>query len=61
MNFQEAVSAGWTKVQDMMSSAIIMLPNIVLALIVFLVFWFVARGFGFQSDALPEDTAMQGI
>ncbi|MUG92443.1 mechanosensitive ion channel [Scytonema sp. UIC 10036] len=43
MNFQGAVSAAWTKVQGMINSSIIMLPNIVLALIVFVLFCFLAR------------------
>jgi len=37
------VSIAWTKIDGMIKSAIAMLPNIVLALIVFLIFYFAAR------------------
>ncbi|NMG09263.1 mechanosensitive ion channel family protein [Brasilonema sp. UFV-L1] len=43
MNFQKSVSAAWVKLQAMLDGFIIMLPNIVLALIVFALFWFAAR------------------
>lgn len=43
MNFQESVSAVWVKLQKMLDSFIIMLPNIVLALLVFALFWFAGR------------------
>ena len=39
-----AISAAWAKIQAMINGLIVMLPNIVLALIVFALFWFVARG-----------------
>ncbi|MFL9458252.1 mechanosensitive ion channel family protein [Tolypothrix bouteillei VB521301_2] len=37
------ISAAWNKVQSMINSFIILLPNIVLALIVFILFFFIAR------------------
>lgn len=40
MNVQ--ISAAWTKVQDMINTLITLLPNLVLALIVFVIFFFVA-------------------
>ncbi len=43
MSFQESVSAAWDKIQGMLDSFIVMLPNIVLALIVFFIFFFAAR------------------
>lgn len=43
MNFQESVSAAWVKLQKMLDSFIIMLSNIVLALLVFALFWFAGR------------------
>lgn len=43
MNFQTSISAAVDKIQGMINGAIVLLPNIVLALIVFLVFFFVAR------------------
>ena len=39
-----AISKAWDKIQGMINGLIVMLPNIVLALIVFALFWFVARG-----------------
>ena len=39
-----AISKAWDKIQGMINGLIVMLPNIVLALIVFFLFWFVARG-----------------
>jgi len=39
-----AISKAWDKIQGMLNGLIVMLPNIVLALIVFAIFWFVARG-----------------
>jgi small-conductance mechanosensitive channel len=43
MNPQASVSTAWDKIQGMIDSLIIMLPNIVLALIVFAVFFYAAR------------------
>jgi small-conductance mechanosensitive channel len=43
MNSESSVSAAWNKIQGMIDSLIVMLPNIVLALIVFAVFFFAAR------------------
>ena len=43
MNFQASISAAWQKIQGMIDTAIVMLPNIVLALIVFILFFFAAR------------------
>lgn len=45
MNTQEAVTAAWEKIQAMSGSLIVMLPNIVLAVIVFFLFFFAARAF----------------
>jgi small conductance mechanosensitive channel len=45
MNTQEAVTAAWEKIQEMIDSLIVMLPNIVLAAIVFFLFFFAARAF----------------
>jgi small conductance mechanosensitive channel len=45
MNTQEAVTAAWEKIQAMIGSLIVMLPNIVLAVIVFFLFFFAARAF----------------
>lgn len=44
MNPQEAISIAWGKIQAMIEGLIIMLPNIVLAIIVFALFWFAAGG-----------------
>lgn len=43
MNPESSVSAAWEKIQGMIDGLIVMLPNIVLALIVFAVFFFAAR------------------
>lgn len=43
MNFQTAITAAWNKIGGLISGLIIMLPNILLALIVFVLFFFVAR------------------
>lgn len=43
MNLQASVSAAWAKIQGMVNGLIILLPNIMLALIVFAVFFFAAR------------------
>jgi len=43
MNLQASVSAAWAKIQGMINGLIVLLPNIVLALIVFVVFFFAAR------------------
>jgi small-conductance mechanosensitive channel len=45
MNLQEAVSTAWAKVQAMIDGAIVMLPNLVLAVVVFFIFYLAARGF----------------
>lgn len=39
----ESVSTAWEKIQAMTNSLIVLLPNLVLALIVFAVFWFAAK------------------
>ena len=44
MNPESSVSAAWNKLQGMINGLIVMLPNIVLALIVFALFFFAARG-----------------
>lgn len=43
MNLQTSISTAWDKIQGMINSLIIMLPNIVLAAIVFALFFFAAR------------------
>lgn len=43
MNLQTSVSTAWGKIQAMIDSLIVLLPNIVLALIVFALFFFAAR------------------
>lgn len=43
MNFQASIAAAWAKIQGLIDSFIVLLPNIVLALIVFLLFFFAAR------------------
>src|ERR687886_2817687 len=43
MNLQESVSTAWGKIQAMLNGLIIMLPNMVLAVIVFAIFYFAAR------------------
>lgn len=45
MNLQEAVSTAWAKVQAMIDGLIVMLPNFVLAVIVFALFYAVAKTF----------------
>ncbi|AFZ18059.1 mechanosensitive ion channel family protein [Allocoleopsis franciscana] len=44
MNPQESVSTAWGKMQAMLDGLIVMLPNIILAVIVFAIFFFTARG-----------------
>jgi len=43
MNIQEAITAAWNKIGGLVNGFIIMLPNIILALIVFVAFFFAAR------------------
>jgi len=43
MNFGESVSVAWDKIQGMIDGFIVLLPNVVLALIVFTLFFFAAR------------------
>ena len=43
MDIQAAITAAWQKIGGQIDSFIIMLPNIVLAVIVFFIFFFVAR------------------
>lgn len=45
MNLQEAVSTAWAKVQAMLDGLIVMLPNLVLAVIVFALFYAAAKAF----------------
>ncbi|HEY9666609.1 MAG TPA: mechanosensitive ion channel family protein [Coleofasciculaceae cyanobacterium] len=42
-NTQETVTTAWDKIDAMIDSLVLMLPNIVLGLIVFVIFWFIAR------------------
>lgn len=43
MNFQTAITAAWNKIGGLIETLIIMLPNILLALIVFALFFFAAH------------------
>jgi small-conductance mechanosensitive channel len=43
MSFQESIAAAWAKIGGLLDGFIVMLPNIFLALIVFILFFFVAR------------------
>jgi small conductance mechanosensitive channel len=43
MNFQESIAAAWAKIVGLINNFILILPNLVLALIAFLVFFFAAR------------------
>lgn len=43
MSAQTSVSTAWEKVQSMSNSVIVLLPNLILAIIVFFVFFFLAR------------------
>ncbi len=43
MGLQASISAAWAKMQEMYKSLILLLPNIVLALLVFIIFFFAAR------------------
>jgi small conductance mechanosensitive channel len=43
MNFQESIAAAWANIGGMLNGFIVLLPNIVLAAIAFIAFFFVAR------------------
>ncbi len=43
MNFQTSITAAWNKIQGMIDGLIVLLPNTILAIIVFIVFFFAAR------------------
>lgn len=43
MDIQSAVTAAWAKIGGLIESLIVMLPNIVLAIVVFIAFFFAAR------------------
>ena len=43
MNIQAAITAAWNKIGGLIDGLIIMLPNVALALIVFIIFFFAAR------------------
>ncbi|MCT7951644.1 mechanosensitive ion channel family protein [Ancylothrix sp. C2] len=43
MTFQTSVATAWQKVQNMGNSLIVLLPNLILATIVFFIFFFIAR------------------
>ncbi|MBW4619614.1 MAG: hypothetical protein KME17_09685 [Cyanosarcina radialis HA8281-LM2] len=43
MNFQEAIAAAWAKIDGLIDGFILILPNMVLAAIVFIAFFFAAR------------------
>lgn len=43
MNIQAAISAAWNKIGGLIESLIVMLPNIILAIVVFAAFFFAAR------------------
>lgn len=42
-NTQESVTTAWGKIDAMIDGFVLLLPNIVLGLIVFVIFWFLAR------------------
>lgn len=44
MNLEASITAAWQKIQGMVDGLIVMLPNVFLALIVFVIFIVVARG-----------------
>jgi len=43
MNFQTSITAAWNKIQGMIDGLVVLLPNTILAIIVFIVFFFAAR------------------
>lgn len=43
MSFQESIAAAWAKITGLLNGFIVMLPNIFLAIIVFILFFFAAR------------------
>jgi small-conductance mechanosensitive channel len=43
MSFQESIAAAWAKITGLLDGFIVMLPNIFLAIIVFILFFFAAR------------------
>ena len=43
MSAQTSISTAWEKVQSMSNSVIVLLPNLILAIIVFSIFFFIAR------------------
>jgi small conductance mechanosensitive channel len=43
MNLQESIAAAWAKIEGLIDRFILMLPNLVLAIIVFIAFFFAAR------------------
>ncbi len=45
MDLQATLSTAWDKIEGMIKGAILLLPNLVLALIVFAIFFFAARAF----------------
>jgi small conductance mechanosensitive channel len=54
MNIQEAISEAWAKVEGMIDSSIIMLPNLVLACFIFVLFWFLGRAVRFLVKRLTR-------
>lgn len=61
MNPETSVGPVWNKVQGMINGAIILLPNIVLALIVFALFFSLRGGLNCWSSALPAGIGRRGI
>ncbi|BAU64156.1 MscS Mechanosensitive ion channel [Stanieria sp. NIES-3757] len=43
MNYQESIAAAWAKIEGLIDGFIVLVPNLVLAAIVFVVFFFTAR------------------
>jgi hypothetical protein len=43
MSFQESIAAAWSKITGLINGFIVMLPNIALAIIVFIALFFAAR------------------
>ncbi|MCA1991320.1 MAG: mechanosensitive ion channel family protein [Coleofasciculus sp. S288] len=53
-NTQETVTTAWGKIDNMIDGFVLMLPNIVLGLIVFALFWLIARAIKFLVRRLTR-------
>ena len=54
MNPEASISSAWQKIQAMINSSIVMLPNLVAAVVVFAIFFFIARGIKFTVKRLTR-------